>query len=505
MRQLNTIDSAFIYMHQRGPGMSMAMLQVFAANGNEDPVERYKKIVVRLKKAIPEIPMLHQKIFRVPGDADKPYWVVEPNVDIDYHIRHLALPPPGGWDELTEVYGQILSLPMDLSMPLWRVYVIEGIALEGLPPNSYAIVTRMHHAGADGITATRVTNVIAGAPLDSSLKPDTSMVDDRSFYNIMVKSVVSNLNSSVKLGKEYFSNMTSIARWAYGGIWDKLSGNKDHKEQVPDTRFNKTLSPDRVYDSISFDRNEFKKIRDKLGSVTVTDACLAICGGALREYLIAKGELPEYPLRCMMPISVRTDQADGNQFSIAFVPLGTDVESPLERLRSIQEVTNASKQSTRAMGGERLNELTNLVPSSLLALAFRSIIRYNLISKLPPLANCVISSVAGSPKKITFGENEMVYMHGSPPLMDGLGLLLGILGYDKNIVIAMTSCKQMVPDKHFMMDCLQRAYNKLAEAAGTEAHKKARTTSKVKAAAKKRTPRKQGARNSARVSPKGAA
>jgi diacylglycerol O-acyltransferase / wax synthase len=463
MRQLNTLDSLFIYMHQRGPGMSMAMLQVFAAGKDEDPLERYEKIVDRLKLAIPEIPMLHEKVFRVPGDADKPYWITEGNVDIDYHIRHLALPPPGNWDQLTEIYGQLLSLPMDLSMPLWRVYVIEGLNnIDGLPPNSYAIITKMHHASADGITAARVTGILAGAPLDGTMKPETQINSTGSLYDVMSKSLSNNLNSSVKLGRLSLSNFTSLAKWGYKSLADSVLGKaKKDKLKVPATRFNGELSPDRVYDSVNFNRQEVNEIRSKLGGATINDVALTICGGALREYLIHKRELPSEPLVAFMPISVRTEEVGGNQFAAARIPLGTHLESPIERLRSIQRETEKAKETFKGSGGKRFTELSNLIPSSILALLLKNTMKYGLAAKMPPLANLLVSSVPGSPHRIKFGRNEMVYMHGSPPILDGIGLIFGILGYAENMVINMTSCKQMVPDKQFMLQCLLRSYDQL--------------------------------------------
>lgn len=488
MQQLNTVESLFVFMNQRGPGMAMAMMQVFSAGQNEDPVERYEKIVARVKKAIPLIPLLHQKILRVPGDVDKPYWITEGNVDIDYHVRRLAIPHPGSWNQLTEIYGQLCSLPMDMEMPLWRVYIIEGLnGVEGLPPNSYAVITKMHHASADGITAAKVTAAIAGAPIEQAAKREEDDSTVPGIYDVLGKSVLSNLNSSAKLGRELVSNISSISKWAMKSVLDMVTG-KERKEPVviPKTRFNTMVSPDRVFDSVSFSRNEIKALREKTDGATINDIALTICGGALREYLQAKGELPKESLAAFMPISVRTDEISGNQFTAARILLGTNIANPVARLKSLRAQSTESKEKVKAMGGKRFNELTNIVPGSLLALVFRNAMRYGLFAKVSPLANCLISSVPGSPTRISFGDNELVYMNGSPPIMDGCGLIFGILGYDKDVIISMTSCKQMVPDKAFMLSCLQKAYDDLVKEVEKQAQaaRKEKPVAKVKADAK---------------------
>jgi diacylglycerol O-acyltransferase / wax synthase len=496
MQQLNTMDSAFYYMDQRGPGMSMAMLQVFSAAKGDDPLARYEAIAERVEKAIPAIPMLHQRIFRVPGDMDKPYWVADREVDINYHIRHLALPPPGNWDQLTEIYEQLCSLPLDMEAPLWRVYVIEGLdGIEGLPAKSFAVVTKMHHASADGITAAKVTSVIAGAPIEDMTEGADNSEGIGNIYDLMAKSVANNLNSSFKLGREYLSNLSSISRWtvstALGGLF---GSDKAEKVHIPKTRFNETLSPDRIFDSLSLDKKEVSALRARLNGATVTDVALCVCGGALREYLSAQRELPQESLAALMPVSVRSDEVGGNQFSVTRILLATDINDPLERLEKIREQNLAAKESLKSEGGEKFKELSNLVPGPLLSFALSSVARFGLAAKLPPVFNVMISSVPGSPTRIKSGDNELVYMNGSPPIMDGVGLLFGILGYDKNIVISITTCKKMVPDKAFMVSCLRSSYEHLVTESRKQAPpKKARKPARRKKPAAKKAPRKKKA------------
>lgn len=470
MHQLNTMESLFVFMDQRGPGMSMAMIQIFSANRNDDPHRRYGMIANRIRDAIPLIPMLHQKIYRVPGDADKPYWVTEDKVDLEYHIRHLALPSPGNREQLTELYGQLLSLPMDMEMPLWRVYVVEDLnSMEGLPTQSYAVITKMHHASADGITAAKVTGVIAGAPVEQAAKKADDLYIAPGVYEVIANTIRNSLNSSLKIGYGTLSNLSSMSKWAARSLVDAaLKRENPDKVIVPPTRFNGAVSPDRIFDSVTLKKADLKILGGKLGGATINDLGLTICGGALRQYLLQNKELPEHSLVAMMPISIRTNEVSGNQFAPVRIGLGTHIENPVARLQQIRSQTTKQKQAVKSLGSEKINELTNLVPGSLLGLILRNVVLYGVMAKVPPLLNCIVTSVPGPPARISLGSNELVYMSGSPPLFDGLGLIFGILGYDKDIIIAFTSCKKMIPDKKVMLSCLMESYDALVSEAGKQ-------------------------------------
>jgi diacylglycerol O-acyltransferase / wax synthase len=331
MHQLNTLESMFVYLDQHGAGMAQLMLQVFSSREKPDIEQRYKHIVARVRKAVPHIRLLHEKVYRVPGDTDKPYWVVEKDVDLDYHIRHLALPPPGNWNQLTQLYEQLAALPLDLEMPLWRIYIIEGLnSIEGLPKDSFAVITKTHHAGADGVTVTQLTNVIAGARMSTPAVED----DDENYvpgiYEVIGRAVSNNVGSSLKLGRELLIAAPAIGKWALAALADSVvyRGEKKQKLAVPVSRFNGLISPDRVFDIAIFKRKEINEIRSKLEErITINDVGLTICGGALREYLLKKRELPDDSLVAAMPISIRTDEVGGNQFSMARISLCTHLKS----------------------------------------------------------------------------------------------------------------------------------------------------------------------------------
>jgi diacylglycerol O-acyltransferase / wax synthase len=458
MHRLNTIDSLFLYMDQRGAGMHGTMLQIYAPDGKKQDVDqRYKKIVARLEEALPFIPLLHQKVYRVPGNADKPYWVAEKDIDLDYHVRRVSLPAPGNWDQLTEFFGRVCATSMNLEQPLWQVVVVEGLdAIEGLPRGSYAIMTKMHHAAADGMTGTQVTSVIAGAPI-SVASGDGSTAEDLvpSLPRLLVNSVSSHFQLSMNLGREYLAGLPAAASW----IWRRISSKPESDRiKIPDTRFNGSLSPDRAFDCVNFDLSDFESIRKRVGSITVNDIVLTVCAGALREFLEEQGELPQESVVAVMPISVRQDEVGGNQFGVGRVVLHTNIKSPVERLRKIHQESLQSKEQMKEPGGNKIAELGRLVPEYLLAGLLKRAVRYRLVEKMPPLANCLITNVAGPPREIRSDDSRLAYMTGAPPIMNGLGLEFPVLSYNGTIAIAIISCKKMLPDKARMVACIRNSF-----------------------------------------------
>lgn len=491
MHQLNTIDSLFLYMDQRGAGMHGCMLQIYAPeNSRQDSTERYNRIVSRVEEALPFIPLLHQKVFRVPGNFDKPYWVAQNNIDLNYHIRRISLPSPGDWDQLTEFFSRVCATPMNLDQPLWQVVVVEGLnAVAGLPKNSYAIITKMHHANADGTTGTQVTSVIAGAPI-SEAAGDGSTADDLipSFHYIFRNALSSHYRMSLNLGKEYISSIPAVLGWAASRLFKSSAADS---ASVPDTRFNSSLSPDRVFESVSFNLDEFSDIRRRMGSVTVNDIVMTICSGALRAYLLDKQELPDNPMVAVMPISLREDEVGGNQFGAATVVLHTDIASPIERLRKIHDDAVSSKEAMRMPGGNKIAEIGRLLPEYIIAGLLRRAVAYKLIEKMPPLANCLITNVAGPKQEIRSDGNRLAFMTGAPPIISGLGMEFPVLSYNGNIVVSIISCKKMVPDKSFMASCLRDSFEQLKDEVDT--HYPAASKPK-RAAGKKPSPRPAKAR-----------
>jgi len=223
----------------------------------------------------------------------------------------------------------------------------------------------------------------------------------------------------------------------------------------------------RVIEARSFDLQEVRAIKSAIPGATINDAILTICGGALRKYLTEKLELPKESLVAMAPISVRSKEQKntmGNQVAAMIVPLGTEIEDPLERLEAVHQAASNSKEMTHAVGAKLMTDYSQFIPSTTAALAARVYTEYGLADRMSVPFNCVITNVPGPQVPLYCAGAKMVMQVGLGPIFDGMGLILPVFSYCGSIVISATSCREMMPDPEFFAECLQESFDELKAA-----------------------------------------
>jgi WS/DGAT/MGAT family acyltransferase len=202
---------------------------------------------------------------------------------------------------------------------------------------------------------------------------------------------------------------------------------------------------------------------------TINDVVLAVVGGALRAYLMEKGELPTESLVGMAPISVRTQQessAGGNMVSGMFVALGTDIANPLRRLEAVRESTHSSKEFAEAIGARTLLDLAELMPGGLIGLGARTGARFSLANRTAPIFNTTVTNMPGPREPLYLAGAQLVSMYGIGMIVEGMGLIHPVMSYLGDLTIAFTSDRDMLPDPAFYADCIRTSFTELAEAAG---------------------------------------
>jgi WS/DGAT/MGAT family acyltransferase len=253
-----------------------------------------------------------------------------------------------------------------------------------------------------------------------------------------------------------------------------LLERRDHRDDddvpqsIPRTRFNRTVSPHRVFEARTFRLSDVKQIRKRIEGATVNDVMLSVCSGALRRYLEKHRELPLESLSAFAPISTRTEAQHGtagNQVSGMFVRLHTDESDPIERLRKIHRTTVNSKQITAAVGARSMTDVTQTLPGALAGISGRLIARTGLMSRMRPIANCVVSNVPGPQVPLYFTGARMVATYGLGLPMAGIGLFHAVVSYNGAISVCVTSCRDQMPDPAFYADCIEAAFRELREAA----------------------------------------
>ena len=368
VEQLTAMDAAFLYAESSRTPMHIGSILIYDQSTAPGGKVRFKEIIKFVEDRLHLAKTFRQKILKVPLGVDHPYWVDDDDFDIEYHIRHFALPHPGDWRQLCILASRLHSRPMDLSRPLWEFNVVEGLDnVEGVPKGSYAMITKVHHAAIDGMSGAEILSAIHTLnPNDPVEPPKDEWAPGRSpsSVELLARTHLNNVTQPFRALQMLGTATPGAAKLAAGlGLGNLKAG---HLLKVPPTLFNKTVSAHRVVGGKLFNIQEVKAIRKAVEGPTLNDVVLAVCGGALRKYLKAKKDLPKDPLVAMAPISVRTEgekKALGNQVSAMFVQIGTHIGNPLERLKYVHEAAVNSKALTNAIGARQLTDMSSLAPA----------------------------------------------------------------------------------------------------------------------------------------------
>jgi WS/DGAT/MGAT family acyltransferase len=267
------------------------------------------------------------------------------------------------------------------------------------------------------------------------------------------------------------------------------------KDRPTLTRFNSEVSPHRVFDSRRFFIDEFKRIRDLVPGATINDAVLAVCGGALRRYLLRHEELPAASVVSLAPFSVRAagvPHESRPELSLVSVPLSTDIEDPVKRLRAIYRHTSTHADIDQAVRAKELTEFDKHAPAATLALSARLVAGSSLAGGgHAPVAGCTIMNVPGPAIPLYLDGARMTYFSSIMPIADGMGLVFAVTSYDGMIFISPTSCREQLPDPEFFAQCIRDSFQEYLAVAGKPKKRKKKAgaktaTAKRKTAAKRR-------------------
>lgn len=471
LRQLQGMDSSFVALESPNSPMHIGSVLIYNPATAPGGFVRFKDILQFIGSRMQLSRTMRQRLVRVPFDLDYPYWVEDPDFDLEYHVRHVALPKPGDWRQLCIQAARIHARPLDLNRPPWEFTVVEGLdAVEGYPPGCFAFVTKVHHAAIDGMSGIDLMEALHTLAPDAGppAKPDTWKPEKiPGPVELLGKSYINALLNPLK--------QAQVAAKAVPGVAGVIRGliAKDFKLSTdlvpPRTRFNRTISPHRVVEGRTFDLKELKAIRALLPEAKVNDVAIAVIGGALHKYLSAKGDLPKTTMTAMAPISVRaTDEKGdmGNQVAAMIAPLGTHIADPAERLAYVYSQTNNSKAMTNALGARRMTEVSKVNPLLYMALGAQLFSRVSLAHRLAMPFNTVVTNVPGPPVHIYSSGARLESMALSLIcLTDGLGLAHVVQSYVGEAYISFTACRDIMPDPDFYSQCLQDSFDELLAAA----------------------------------------
>ncbi|MFT5670721.1 MAG: diacylglycerol O-acyltransferase [Glaciecola sp.] len=464
MEELSGLDASFLYLETPKVPMHIGGVAIIEGSLEFDIFRQF------MQNRLHIVDKLTQKLVTVPMSLDKPYWVDDPDFNLNQHLHRTALPSPGGWKELRSLASSLLSQQLDRERPLWEFTFVEGLdSIPQVPKGSVALISKVHHAGFDGKSGADLMAMlydVSPTPRDVPPPPQKVIEVIPGPVGLLAKSAYHFLARPGKLPSLLWDTGKSTLKAGYLTLRPGVT-LPTLPLRAPKTPFNDAVEAERVWNSAILDITRVKALRKVVQGATLNDVILAICAGALRRYLLEKNELPDKPLVAMIPVSTRTAEEKnsmGNQVSAMYVELATDLQDPIRRLEKIHHNTVIGKLYQDAIDAKSLIAYAELIPFGLAEVAARYYSRAALAKRHNPFFNVVITNVPGPQIPLYLAGHKLVVNMGAAPIFDGMGLIIPICSYNGTISISPTSAVNLMPDLDNFTRYIRESANELEEA-----------------------------------------
>jgi len=465
MQQLSGLDAGFLALETPRVVVHVGGLCILDQAGA--PPLDLERLCGLISERLPLVPVLRRRLAEVPLGLDMPYWVDDPDFDLEYHVRELALPAPGSDAQLAEQIARIHARQLDRGRPLWELYLISG-AHDG----RLAVYSKIHHAAVDGISGTELLTALVDLSPDGRAMPasppyvpehgpgplDLLARTTRLYLTrpwTVARLAAGLVRQAPSLGVSYLQPLQRLLRLSGwnggpdGGVIGALPVG------APSTPLNRTITPHRraAFRRVSLD--DVKQVKNAHG-VSVNDVVMAMSAGALRRWLIDHDALPEQPLVAMVPVSVRADGATatagdgaarggGNKISAMFPVLPTHLADPVERLRVANQATRVAKAQHAALPPGLMHDVTSFAIPALAGRASRVVSQLGLMQRVNPF-NLVVSNVPGPNIPVYLAGLRLAEYFPVSTIPDGQALNITVLGYLGALHFGLIACRELVPD-----------------------------------------------------------
>jgi len=459
--RLNPLDVAFLYLEGGTTPMHVGGLAVF-----EPPSEGfdYDKFVDLIERRISLVPRYRQKVKSIPGHLANPVWVDDTDFDLAYHVRRSALPRPGSDQQLRELVARVQSRALDRNRPLWEMYLVEGLA-----GGRFAVIQKTHHAMVDGISAVDIGQVILDVtPVPRQIPEDLWMPRPEPGAATLVVDAVTDLvrrptalADTVRIG---LADARSVASKVSAAVTGVLSAARVAARPAPDSPLNAAIGSQRRFAVARTDLEDYKRVRKHRGG-TVNDVVLATVAGAIRGWMLSRGEsvTPSTTVRAMVPVSVRGDSESGqlgNRVSSYLVDLPVGEPNPMVRLSQVSYAMKAHKESGQSVGAEALVALSGFAPPTLHALGARVA---NSFTRR--LFNVVVTNVPGPQFPLYASGARMLEMFPVIPLAVGQAVSIGLTSYDGGVFFGLNADRDAMHDVDVLGSLIEESLAELVAAA----------------------------------------
>jgi diacylglycerol O-acyltransferase len=463
MDRLSPLDSLFLHIEDGVTHMHIASCAIF-----DGPPPRYDELVELVTRTLPRLPRYRQKVRFVPGQLGRPVWVDDPHFNLAYHVRHSALPPPGGEDEINNLMGRLMAVELDRHRPLWEMWMIEGLA-----GGRWGLISKVHHCMVDGISGTDLMVVLLNptSQSDGSIAESWAPGPEPSGVALAVDGLLEVLRTPAEQFRAARA-LLRAPRAAYGAVCSTVQGTVSLGRKLQPTStlsIEGSIGPHRRWSVARAQLDELKAIRRVLGG-TVNDVILAVVAGAFRDLLIARGDpADEAVLRTLVPVSVRAagDRTANNQVSAIIAELPVGVADPVARLAATRLQMDTLKGSHQAEAGEVVTSFVGFVPPTLYALALRSAMV--ALRRFPQRSvHTVTTNVPGPRQPLCALGREMVEYLPFVPLSQGLRIGVAILSYNGKVRFGVTGDYDTVPEVDWFCRRIEAGIAELAVCAGLQ-------------------------------------
>jgi diacylglycerol O-acyltransferase / wax synthase len=441
--RLSPLDASFLFAEHRTAAMHVGAVMTFA------PPERgpldLDGLVELIGRRLQLVPRYRQKVRDVPGHLGLPVWVDDPGFDLAFHLRRSALPAPGTEQLLRELVGRLLARQLDRSRPLWEVYLIEGLV-----DGRFAVVTKTHHAMVDGLAQMDIGAVL----LDPTPQPRETPPDD--WDPAPEPSALELAADAVLHALRRPRDLLDVAGRAVSDVQQAVSAVSRVAEAVvaagcsaaavrPVPPLTAATGEQRRYGMERTTLADHRAVRKAHGG-TVNDVVLAVVAGALRQWMISRGEplTSDVSVRALVPVSVRArrrDDVGGNSISAYFLDLPVAEPDPVRRLAVVRDAMEEHKRSGRAVEATAMIRLVGLAPPIVHSLGARLASQFS-----SRLYNVLVTNVPGPPCPLYALGARMLDMFPVVPLAGGQAVAIGITSYDGGVHYGLTADRDALPD-----------------------------------------------------------
>lgn len=460
MERMGPLDASFLYLEDGVTHLHIAGCAVL-----EGPAPSYESVIEAIAAKLDRVPRYRQVVRFVPFDLSRPVWVDDPHFNLAYHLRHTALPSPGGQAELEALMGRLMSQELDRHRPLWEAWMVEG-----LEDGCWALVTKIHHCMADGVSGTGLLAVILDAeraptappvPREWSPSPEPSRL--RLLGEATFELALSPLEQ-LRAAERLLARPRRLAS-SLGAFADGLGSYAKRLAPTKSTSLVGPIGPNRRWTFARVELDELKRVGRRFG-VTVNDVILGVLTGAFRELLLSRREpVDEVTLRSLVPVSVRHESEQGtynNRVSAMFAELPVFLADPVDRLLAVSGQMRALKASHQTEAGETITALAEVGPFSGVALGERTAVAF-LRRVSQHSVNTVTTNVPGPQFPLYLAGRELLDYLPFVPIAHGVRVGAAIVSYNGKVAFGLTGDYDTTPDLAVLAEAVEEGVRQLTK------------------------------------------